>query len=928
MFLKTLELFGFKSFADRTKIEFADGITSLLGPNGCGKSNIVDAIKWVLGEQGVKSLRAEKRDDVIFTGTDHRKPMQMAEVILVMDNESHFLNIDFPEIEIKRRLFRDGTSEYYINRQQVLLKNIKDLFMDTGVGKTAYSILEQGKIDQILSNKPEERRYVFEEAAGISRYKAQSIEAQKKLERTDENIEQVNAIFQEVKRTYESRKTQVAKLQECKELRKRKESTEIELQLSTLQSYKRLQDDTRQKLDSKKREAQELESALAGRRQETREQEEAINAIRDKKSEVSMEIGRLHEEQRGKEASLGIYDKQYWECRQRLENAQARMNKFKDNLDEQESRFEQLESRMNDSDARIAELENAIILINDSMLKAQEDSRLCKQQMEERQEEVIRLNNGRLEITSAISALASEITNELQKLIEDSGYSIVLRQKTEKSVVDNLTLMSKTLKENGRTILKLFMASPEQHRQKLEELYLQIIEYADETKGLFQEFCGSIPTFIDEMIKPDGIISQKKVLDKQLEASQKKEQELLSSIELLSRQLEHHAHQIEELRTQVSDKTADLSSEKSSRQGLQSLHDQIKAQFDQKKNDYDEAVQLVDEEESRLNETLESLNETKADIEEIKERISQMRNELSDINAQLDSENQKLIEKNGDVSALFSKLNEMNNDILLMDSKVTGLGDMLDKIYSDFFDQYGKSLKEFDDHEVTADVNQLKSDLAECKRKLADIPYVNEMAEQEFEEVKARYDLYSANLADLEKAKADLEQVYLQIKTESEQLFMETFTKISASFKVLFTRIFAGGRAELNLIDPDNPLESGIDILAQPPGKKLTYLPLLSGGERSMTAVALLFATYAVKPSPFCILDEIDAALDARNISYFLSVLDDFADKSQFIIITHNKNTVMGSKTLLGVTQQERGVSTMINYKIENQESADGMNLK
>ncbi|HPX28832.1 MAG TPA: AAA family ATPase, partial [Sphaerochaeta sp.] len=205
MFLKSLELYGFKSFADRVKLQFSDGITSLLGPNGCGKSNIVDAIKWVLGEQSTKTLRASKMEDVIFNGTDLRKPLQVAEVILVLSNENGDLPIDEPEVEIKRRIFRTGESEYYINRNRVRLMDVRDLFFDTGVGKSAYSILEQGKIDQILSSRPEDRRYIFEEAAGISRYKVQSLEAKRKLERTDENIAQVETILREVKRNYDTK---------------------------------------------------------------------------------------------------------------------------------------------------------------------------------------------------------------------------------------------------------------------------------------------------------------------------------------------------------------------------------------------------------------------------------------------------------------------------------------------------------------------------------------------------------------------------------------------------------------------------------------------------------------------------------------------------------------------------------------------------
>ena len=237
MFLKSLEIYGFKSFADKVKLDFSSGITSLLGPNGCGKSNIVDAIKWVLGEQSTKTLRAGRMEDVIFNGTDSRKPLQVAEVTLVLSNEERHLPIDEAEVELKRRIFRSGESEYYLNRNRVLLRNIRELFFDTGVGKSAYSIMEQGKIDQILSSRPEDRRYIFEEAAGISRFKAESLEAERKLVRTDENIVQVETVLKEVKRSYETKKTQAAKAASYRELKRQQFALEVDVQLSTLQSY-------------------------------------------------------------------------------------------------------------------------------------------------------------------------------------------------------------------------------------------------------------------------------------------------------------------------------------------------------------------------------------------------------------------------------------------------------------------------------------------------------------------------------------------------------------------------------------------------------------------------------------------------------------------------------------------------------------------
>ncbi|MCF0237985.1 MAG: AAA family ATPase, partial [Sphaerochaetaceae bacterium] len=258
MFLKSVELFGFKSFADRTTFQFADGITALLGPNGSGKSNVVDSIKWVLGTQALSALRAGKKEDVIFNGTDNRKPMPMCEVILVLDNSENILNMDCAEVSIKRRMFRTGINEYFINGTKCLLRDVKNLFMDTGVGKAAYSILEQGKIDQILSLKPEDRRYIFEEASGISRFKQESEEANRKLEKTDLNIQQVEILFKEAEKTYNSRKGQLDKFLKSKELNKRKEELEVDIQLYNLKTYHLVKDTRKNELENLEKEEKEV----------------------------------------------------------------------------------------------------------------------------------------------------------------------------------------------------------------------------------------------------------------------------------------------------------------------------------------------------------------------------------------------------------------------------------------------------------------------------------------------------------------------------------------------------------------------------------------------------------------------------------------------------------------------------------------------
>ncbi|MBR5669438.1 MAG: AAA family ATPase, partial [Spirochaetales bacterium] len=303
MFLKSVELYGFKSFADRTKFEFSDGITSLLGPNGSGKSNVVDAVKWVLGTQALSTLRASKREDVIFNGTDKRKPMPMCEVILTMNNEEGILNINATEVEVKRRAFRNGDNEYYINREKCLLRNIRELFMDTGVGKAAYSILEQGKIDQILLMKPEDRRYIFEEASGISRFRQQSEEAARKLQKTDENMAQVEIMFKDAERQYNSRKVQLDKVLKHRELSAQRESLEVDLQLSYVQSLTKLKDLRQSELDALIEEQNTIETVLSSSRDDLAKQQNEIEELRNRREELTGKIRALDEKLRSFDSS-------------------------------------------------------------------------------------------------------------------------------------------------------------------------------------------------------------------------------------------------------------------------------------------------------------------------------------------------------------------------------------------------------------------------------------------------------------------------------------------------------------------------------------------------------------------------------------------------------------------------------------------------
>ena len=929
MFLKSLEIYGFKSFADRTKIIFADGITALLGPNGTGKSNIVDSIKWVLGEQSNKSLRAGKREDIIFNGNDFRKPMQMAEVSLVIDNTLKLLSVDGDnspnEIEIKRRLFRNGESEFYINKERVILKNIKQLFMDTGVGKTAYSILEQGKIDQILSNKPEERRYVFEEAAGISRFKSMTNDAEKKMIRTNENIEQVESILSEIKRTYDSRKGQVTKLLNYKELVKEKENVEVLLQLSTVQTYQKLKNEWQDKKEKTTLELETLNEEIEEFKLSLVENETSINDYRQTREKINNSLGRTQEMVKGIENQLKLLDKNYWEAKERISENDNRAQRFKDLMDNQEILVSETKDKIEEFSDQIENLENQIIEIQNNIEENRNKSRELSQKIDFYNQEIRDLQEDQIKLNSLQGELTNEIVLQLESQIDESGYSTKLRKQAEKELIMKLVSFKNSIQERSPEITKMLKIDYSSYSHLMNEFLADVIDNIDEIKGLFQEYSGSIPTFIDEFIKPEGIITRKHELDIKLEKNLSQQRLNDEKIKTLQENIVLINQTIEQSRDMASSKQLELTEKRTEKESLQRNLKELTGNLEQKRFDYQEVLLTIENEEDKMAQTLESINENKSNLEINKNQIEELKLNREEINVKIQEEMDKFSGRTSSMNEMSERKNLLNTQIATQSSNIENLENLIDKQYSDFFENYGKNLREFGEKEIEEDVTALKERLSQLKKRVSDIGYVNQMAEDEFEDIKTRYDFYNKNLNDLNSAKMDLERVIREIKERSEELFLETYNQISENFEKMFTRIFGGGKASLSLEDPENVLTSGIVIQAQPPGKKLTYLPSLSGGERSMTAVALLFATYIVKPSPFCILDEIDAALDTRNIGCFLSVLDDFSEKSQFIIISHNKNTVVGAKTLLGVTQQEKGVSTTIGIKIANDNRLPGI---
>ena len=925
MFLKSVEIFGFKSFADRSKLEFTEGISALLGPNGCGKSNIVDSIKWVLGEQATKMLRAERMEDIIFNGTENRKALNVAEVTLTLSNDEGVLPIDIAEISIKRRLHRSGESEYFINNTPAKLKEIRELFFDTGIGKTSYSIMEQGKIDQILSSKPEERRYIFEEAAGITKYKQKGAEAERKLEKTEENMRQVEGILGEVKRSYDNLKKQSEKTADFRKFREEIFNLELDIHLLKLKDYLEMQNIKEEKLKEKTEQRDELKKKIDLINDSLEVNLDLVNTMESKLIENQKKLYGIDIEKNNRSSQMGILTERVEELKRLIETERVRESSIaskitqhekliiekKDNLVDFNTRLEEIETNITGfqknietADKRIKENEAEILLVDSEISNFEEEDLILQEQLR---------------------GLTDDIVRQLDASLKDTGYSYELRKETENSidnVIDSLKikLMGKiSLMEDA---LSLNTSGEKEVRDILNTV---ITTFKDSTvsvselESLIKGYRETIPSFLDEFLAPEGIITKKRVIEENQETirnavSQRRERSII-----LREENKTLVVKIEEYRKTLSDLRVNQARVNTQKTGITDLIASLNKELAELQGQLKESAGEITGNLEKINIIETNIKKLKTERENFEKEEKALQKDLSKLENGITSKNKDLISKEGSLKKQMDNLGKIQNQVEQLQIEVSSVNTEVKNIYTNFKEINSRDLSEFDSRvfEIKTPVKNLKISLSEVKTKLKDLGHVNLMAPEEFIEVKERYDFLTGQLDDLYKAREDLITITKQIKIESTELFLETYDKIKKNFHVMFRRLFGGGRGELKLTDPDNVLTSGIDIFAQPPGKKLENIALLSGGERSLTAVGMLFATYLVKPSPFCILDEIDAALDEANVGRFVNLLMEFGERSQFIVITHNKKTVTGAKTLLGVTMEESGVSKLVAMRLE-----------
>jgi chromosome segregation protein len=936
LFLKHLTIFGFKSFADRTEIEFADGITALLGPNGCGKSNVVDAIKWVLGEHASKSLRAEKMEDVIFNGTENRKALNVAEVTLTLANDAGLLPLDMPEVEIKRRLYRSGESEYFINTSQVRLKDIRELFWDTGVGKAAYSVMEQGKIDQILSSKPDERRYLFEEAAGITRFKERGAEAERNLARTEENMRQVEMILGEVKRSYDTLKVQSEKTLKFRTLRDEIFNYELDIQLLRLKQF-RYERDERNEIS--KRRAVDRDRIRAEMEAESKALEahmDEVNSMEARLVECQKNIYGLALEKNAREKEVRLLSEQRDESKIKIGQNEGREKQVSLKIEELNEDAAELDAVVRDLRKKAADIEENIRSFEENIQLAAARIGDNESAVRRAEEEIHGLEKEQAAAETDLAGITDDIVAELDAGLKKAGYSAAERRAAGAALHETLGRLRAILAGREALIRDLAKAAEAaggagfdaaELRRVAEGLAAGIAEAAgdaDRAVALFENYQKHSPDFIDEFLAPEGIITKKRALDARIMGAKdgitgrrERIRALRGDNENLSAKIDEYRATLEDLRVNRARINAQA---QSAEEQARLIRRELAGQEGQLKNIRDEL--FLDR--KRLEEIGGRIAGTESEIADIEQKGTALTVELEKLEKEIQKQNSSVAGKKEVINKRMTELNKVQESLEKIHLELVQSETEIRNIQDNFRETHSRDLMEFEERifTITATPADLREKLAAARSRMKDLGSVNLMAPEEFAETKERYEFNSGQMADLEKARKDLEDLTAEIRQESSALFDKTYNRIRRNFYNIFRRLFGGGRAELQLSDPLHNLESGIEIFAQPPGKKLEHITLLSGGERSMTAVALLFATYMVKPSPFCLLDEIDAALDEANVGRFVQLLREFGSTSQFIVITHNKKTVIGAGTLLGVTMAESGVTKLIAVRLEHEELA------
>jgi len=978
---KRIEIIGFKSFADKLEVDFSSGITCIVGPNGCGKSNVSDAIRWVLGEQSSKALRGTNMQDVIFKGTENRRQLSYCEVSLVFDNEKKIFPVDYSEVVLSRKLYRSGESEYYVNRNLARLKDITTLLHDSGIDRDGLTIIGQGQVTDLIHAKAEARRGIFEEAAGIAKFKARKTEAERKLERVQTELIRVHDVINEIQRTLGPLLKQAENAKRYIELRDRLKLLEINNYIFTYDNVSSVKQNlttyideisvqlatTQESIDEFSKgstRAMEQLSSIDARAEVLREQVLNLSlGLERHKSEgrlASEKIKMLQEQQTKLIAEVaGLKERIEFE----QNNLQSGQALYQSLLNERERVAKGLRSATDDyaSKSELAIAFQNLKTKKEKLLSRRETIQSLIQSGEGFKYTVRKIMDAQTKNSTVanniVGVVAKEITvpKELEIAIEIALGAAA--QNIITSTEDNAKAMIGLLqRENwGRaTFLPLTSVRSRGINQDERNMIKQsgalgvasdLIEYNPKIEPVIGSLLGRV-VVVDKIDRAINLAKNSryafKIVTLDGDVIETRGSITGGSKQSLNNNL-WHTQNLATIETELSEIDAQIAKISGSADERGAAEEVTKLRIRESAIESEivavrQGVERGEETLSLLEETFADKTKTLASIEghidsvdapvadenddhlvwEIVKRLDMAKEELA--NFDLRKEELRTFvadaeEKRNQAQDFATKLHEQYYKTSAQLEKVDS---DLERMKDDIYEQYGlnyASCYEFKMAEF--DAEPAKAEITELKRAISRLGPVNIDAIEQSKESGERYESYTTQVNDLESAKADLEKVIGDLAGEMDGLFKTTFDTINQNFGVVFKELFGGGRARLELTIPNDYLNSGIEIVAEPPGKKLQNLSLLSGGEKALTAIAILFAILKLKPMPFCLLDEIEAALDEANVGRFASYLHKFSKSTQFIVITHRKPTMELADHLYGVTMEEKGVSKLVSVKLE-----------
>ena len=1183
MYLKRMEMQGFKSFADKTVIELKQGITTVIGPNGSGKSNISDAIRWVLGEQSSKALRCSKSLDIIFAGTQNRKSLGFAEVSLVFDNADGGLPIEYTEVTVTRRIYRSGETGYFINKVPCRLKDLQELFMDTGIGKDGYSIVGQGKIDEILSNKSEDRRHIFEEASGIVKYRVRKQETEKKLEHTKLNLLRINDILSEIEGNLEPLQAQSEKAKKYLNIRDNLKNIEVGLFLynidqnkkdiekitedenitkeqcdteeTRLERIKTVKEQLKEEIDDitnkieqmsnlgfeSQKEIEMLNSDINVSKTKISNNEENEKRFLEEIEEKTTRLKELEEEQKQKDEKRENLRKNKERFTKELEEKQAELDKITEklskealeiekhkkqveentdkkyekqaNIKEQEINFENDEKRQkqlkNEIQNIISELDNTrmkkeevskdfyeIEAIRNKNIKELENIAKQKEEVnqkiktyqikintmsnelrmkESRQKFLIETEKEKEGYTKSVKTLLKDCENnpelkkgiegvlanlidvpeELQTAIEMSlgmalqnivteteqdakklveylrknnigrasflpitsikgkkidnikgnksgiiGIAAELVKYNKKYeqiiynllgrtvIVDNMDTAIRIAKENGQNFkivtqegdiintsgaitggavmkktvnilgreneIKKIGQEIKKTQENIEKIEKEKEEYEESIEGIleiaerlekelqekeityatgkqkvlsFEEEIQKIENRLQKLKEEQSKLEEQKEFATNKKAEIQKEiEEINTENEKLSKIITEYAElnkdnqkYIDDLNFDITNLKISVSSFDESESSIEEIKERIQQEVEANKQSIKNKQEQIEQSKQETQNLKEAIKKIQEQIEKIKEEVKSSGSKIEELKKSRAEKNEKLTTQEEQITEKFKIIEDLKGQIVKIDVRKTKIQEEITETINKLWEEYELTPNSIEEYEKPKNVSETKKQVNKLRTQMREMGSVNVESINEYKKQKERYDFMNEQRLDLENTMSKLRKIITDMTAIMKEQFEEKFKEINKNFGEVFAELFGGGKAEVKLEDEQNILECGIDITAQPPGKKLQNMLLLSGGEKALTAIALLFAILRINPAPFCVLDEIEAALDDVNVYRYAEYLKKFAQNTQFLVITHRKGTMEAADSVYGVTMEESGISKLLSMKLREE---------